>query len=60
MSSLIEKKCYASEIDPVDEVFKRYCSACVEKKCADCIYYYSVILRDREEVMIRTGQVWLI
>jgi myosin-crossreactive antigen len=59
MSSLIEKKYYPLAIDPVGEVIEKFCSACTGKNCADCVYYHMVILRDKEEAMTRTGQVFL-
>lgn len=59
MSSLIEEKYYPLALDPVGEIIEKFCSTCAKKNCAECIYYHTVILRDREEVMIRTGQVFL-
>lgn len=59
MSSLIEKKYYPVAIDPVVEVIEKFCSTCAIKNCTECFYYHLVILRDKEEVMIRTGQVFL-
>lgn len=59
MSSLIEKKYYPLALDPIGEIIEKFCSTCAKKICAECVYYHMVILRDREEVMIRTGQVFL-
>jgi hypothetical protein len=59
MSSLIEEKYYPLALDPVSEIIEKFCSVCAKNRCAECIYYHTVILRDKEEVMIRTGQVFL-